>query len=83
MRRVHGTEGKCDGNEVEEFHHDPSRHLLHESARRIRIAPPRELDARFMQGLIDAGLVSTERPASLQHKRDAVATLRPPARNSG
>jgi hypothetical protein len=42
-------------------------------------AHPIRLDAAFLQSLIDAGLVGAQRPAALQHQRNPVAAIRPPA----
>ena len=42
-------------------------------------ANPVRLDMGLVQRLIDAGLIGAERAAALQHQRDAVAALRPPA----
>ena len=46
-------------------------------------AHPIRLDACFVQRLIDADLIGAERAAALQHQRDPVAAVRPPARRDG
>ena len=46
-------------------------------------AHPVRLDARFVQRLIDAGLIGAERAAALQHQRDPVAAIRPPVGRDG
>ena len=44
---------------------------------------PVRLNAGFVHRLIDAGLIGAERAAALQHKRNAVATFRPPTDSRG
>ena len=46
-------------------------------------AHPIRLDAGFVQRLIDADLIGAERPAALQHQRDPVAAIGPPAGRDG
>ncbi len=46
-------------------------------------ANPVRLHAGFVQGLIDAGLIGTECPATLQDQRDTVASVGPPTGSDG
>ena len=44
---------------------------------------PVRLNAGFVHGLIDTGLIGAQRTAALQNKRNAVATFRPPTDSRG